>query len=61
MIESFLEKFKHGNRKDFERLIIPKLSDILSDIQKKNKIKNILQSMKNENRVRLDNKIWIKF
>jgi ATP-dependent DNA helicase RecG len=60
MIEAYLEKFKKGIRADFESLIIPKLSDVLSDIQKKDKVKNLLQSMKRENRIRLNDTFWVK-
>ena len=60
MIESYLSKFNEGTRKDFEKLIIPKLSDILSDSQKKDKVKNLLQAMKKENIIRLNAKVWAK-
>lgn len=60
MIVAFLEKFGEGTRKDFESLIMPKLSDILSNSQKKDKIKNLLQALKKEDRVRLNNRIWKK-
>jgi ATP-dependent DNA helicase RecG len=60
MIVAFLEKFGEGTRKDFESLIMPKLSDILSDSQKKDKIKNLLQALKKEDRIRLNNRIWKK-
>lgn len=58
MVEAFLAKFKQANRKDFEDLIIPKLSDILSDKQKKDRVKNLLQAMKKENRIRLIGRMW---
>ncbi len=60
MIESFLETYSEGTRTDFEKLIIPKLSDILSDTQKKDKVKNLLQSMKTGNRIRLNGKVWVR-
>ncbi|MEY2830406.1 MAG: hypothetical protein RIQ33_2264, partial [Bacteroidota bacterium] len=60
MILSFLDKFSEGNRRDFEQLIIPKLSDILSETQKKDKVKNILQGLRKENKIRLNGKNWIK-
>ena len=58
MIEAFLQKFKKGTRQDFETLITEKLSDILTDQQKKDKVKNILQAMKREGRIRLNTKKW---
>lgn len=60
MIEAYLEKFGEGTRKDFETLIIPKLSDVLGEIQKRDKVKNILQAMKREERISLNGRIWKK-
>ena len=60
MIEAFLDKFKTGTRQDFEELIIPKLSDVLTGKQKKDKVKNILQSMKRNNIICLKGREWIK-
>ncbi|MBN2776866.1 MAG: putative DNA binding domain-containing protein [Bacteroidales bacterium] len=60
MIVAFLDKFKTGTRQDFEELIIPKLSDVLSGKQKKDKVKNILQSMKRNNIICLTGRKWIK-
>ena len=60
MIVAFLEKFDEGTRLDFESLIMPKLSDVLTDSQKKDKVKNLLQSLKKERRVRLNGRIWKK-
>ncbi len=58
MIEAFLQKFKTGTRQDFEILITEKLSDVLTERQKKDKVKNILQAMKREGRIRLNGKNW---
>lgn len=58
MIEAFLQKFKTGTRQDFETLITEKLSDVLTEQQKKDKVKNILQAMKREGRIRLNGKNW---
>jgi ATP-dependent DNA helicase RecG len=60
MIEAFLSKFKKGIRRDFEDLIIPKLSDVLTDKQKKDKVKNILQAMKIEGKIKLVDRVWHK-
>ena len=60
MIESFLGKFGDGTRKDFESLLIPKLSDALSESQKKAKVKNMLQAMKRDKRISLNGRIWKK-
>lgn len=60
MIESFLDKFSIGTRQEFEVLIKAKLSDVLTDKQKTDKVKNILQAMKREGRIRLNGKVWEK-
>ena len=60
MIEALLNKFGEGTRKDFETLLLPKLSDVLSETQKKAKVKNILQSMKRDNIICLNGRIWKK-
>lgn len=59
MIEAFLGKFKKGSRKDLEDLILPKLSDVLSESQKKDKVKNLLQAMKKQGRIRLKERSWL--
>jgi ATP-dependent DNA helicase RecG len=54
-----LEKFKKGKRADFEKVLLDKLPDVLSHDQKKGKIKNILQKMKRENKIKLsENRQW---
>jgi ATP-dependent DNA helicase RecG len=58
MIEAFLQKFKTGTRQDFETLITEKLSDVLTERQKKDKVKNILQAMKRQGRIRLIGRNW---
>jgi len=59
MIIAYLKKFKEANRAEIEKLIIPKLSDILTDKQKKDKVKNILQALKRDNLIRLNNRVWV--
>ena len=59
MIVDYLTKFKTGTREDFERVILDKLPDVLSDTQKKNKIRNILQVLKNKGVIEIDKgKSW---
>lgn len=59
MIEAYLNKFRKASRHDIEDLISEKLSDVLTDNQKKHKIKNILQSMKNSGRIILNKeRLW---
>ena len=59
MIVDYLTKFKTGTREDFERVILDKLPDVLSDTQKKNKIRNVLQGLKKLGIIELaDQKNW---
>ncbi|BBM82091.1 RNA-binding domain-containing protein [Candidatus Uabimicrobium amorphum] len=51
MIISYLEKFGEATRKDLEELLIDKISDVLNNKQKKNKIAYILQQMKKANTI----------
>ena len=60
LILSFLDKFIKGDREDFEKLLMPKLSDILSDKQKKDKVKNLLQGLRKENQIILNGRTWFK-
>ena len=59
MILDYLKKFKRGKRSDFEKVLLDKLPDVLSPDQKKDKIKNILQKMRRENKIILsENRQW---
>jgi ATP-dependent DNA helicase RecG len=59
MILSYLKKFGKGNRSELENLIIPKLSEVLKEKQKKDKVKNLLQAMRKDNLIRLKERNWI--
>jgi len=54
MIVQHLRHFKQANRKDLEKILIDKLPDGLSDVQKENKIKNLLAEMSKEGLVTSD-------
>jgi len=47
IIIDYLQEFGKGLKSDFEKVLLDKLPDILDNQQKKNKIKNYLQSLKN--------------
>lgn len=47
-----------GQRSDFEGLLLDKLPDVLDIDQKKNKVKNILQSMRRNGLIETEGKIW---
>lgn len=60
MILDYLEKFGEGKREDFEEILLDKLPDVLEIEQKKHKIKNILQKMKREQKIKVGvNRQWI--
>ena len=40
--------------------MIPKLSDVLAETQKRAKVKNMLQAMKRDKRISLNGRIWKK-
>ena len=54
MVLSLLKKFGPASRKEINRLLFEKLPDVLTHEQKSNKIKNILQEMKNNGSIRQD-------
>lgn len=58
IIIEYLERFKEGERQDFERILLTKLPDILNKDQKKTKIKNNLQSLRKEGKIWLDGRLW---
>jgi ATP-dependent DNA helicase RecG len=51
LILEYLRKFGQGTRADFRRLILDKLSDVLTERQKENKINNLLQKLKRHGRI----------
>jgi ATP-dependent DNA helicase RecG len=58
MILKYLEKFGEGKREDFESLLLDKLPDVLDIIQKRNKIKNNLQTLRKQGKIDIKGKIW---
>lgn len=48
LVISHLKSFGPTRRKDFERLLLPKLPEILDDLQKVNQVRNLLQEMARE-------------
>lgn len=60
MILKYLKKFKQASRYDIDMLITDKLSDVLTDEQKKSKVGNILTKMRKKDLIRVDvKKKWI--
>ncbi len=51
-ITSYLSQFKHATRKDVEDVLLKALSPALNDVQKKNKITNLLSKMRAKGRIK---------
>ena len=54
MIIQFINKYGHASREDIDQLLMEKLSDVLSETQKRNKIKNFLWTLAQEGKIRND-------
>ena len=60
LIIEYLKKFEPATRSDIETLLLDKLPQNLTEDQKKNKVKNMLQYMRNKNLIDLNNNFkWI--
>ena len=60
LILKYLEKFEYGSRSNIEELLLNKLPEILSKKQKKYKVKNLLQRMKRNGKIKLNkDRHWI--
>jgi ATP-dependent DNA helicase RecG len=58
IILDYLKQFGEGRREDFEKILLDKLPEVLDIDQKKNKIKNILQSLRKQDLIGPEGKIW---
>ncbi len=58
IILDYLRKFKEGRKSDFEQILLDKLPDVLDIEQKKNKIKNNLQTLRKQGEIVPDGKVW---
>jgi len=58
MILDYLKQFKSAKRIDFEKVLLDKLPDILDEDQKKNKVKNNLQSLRKDGSIVNKKGIW---
>lgn len=59
IILDYLDKFKEGKKADFENVLLDKLPDVLDTEQKKNKIKNNLQTLRKQGIIQPVGKKWI--
>ncbi len=58
LICEYIEKFGQARRVDIDSLLLDKLPDVLDEKQKANKIKNLLQALKNKGLIEPDGKSW---
>lgn len=58
LILEYLATYREAKRIDVERLLLDKLLEVLDEKQKYNKIKNLLQNMKNKGLVNSEGKVW---
>jgi len=62
MILEYIDKGGSVKRKSIDNLIVPKLSQTLSELQKKNKVTNFLTALRMENKIKSSGfGIWEKF
>lgn len=54
----FLEQVEQAKKANIEAFLMEKLPDVLSDAQKKNKVRNLLQQMRIAGDIRADGKLW---
>lgn len=59
IIIDYIKKFKTAKKADLEEILLEKLGDSMTDIQKKNKIKNILQKLRRDGVIEPHGKEWI--
>jgi ATP-dependent DNA helicase RecG len=58
VILDYLQIYKKGKKSDFEKVLLDKLPSILDDQQKKNKIKNNLQTLRLAGKIVNEGKEW---
>jgi len=58
MILQCIERFEAVKRSVIDDLLLDKLPDVLSEQQKKAKVRNLLQSLRKENKITAEGKTW---
>lgn len=58
LILSHIKSFGQAKRLDIDRLVLDKLPTVLDQQQKQNKIKNLLQKLKNQGFIYTEGKVW---
>lgn len=54
LIVSYLKKYGNAQKKDIMKLVGPKLSEVLDNKQKDNKIQNLLKALKRDGIITVD-------
>ena len=54
MVIAYLTQFGEAKREDIDKLLVDKLSDVLTDDQKENFITNLLQEMRKDGTIRTE-------
>lgn len=52
LLTDYLERFGQATRAEVDKLLLPKLSEVLSDEQKQNKVSNLLTKLRRNGRIR---------
>ena len=58
LICDYLKKFGEAKRLDIDTVLLDKLPAVLDETQKANKVKNLLQSLRNQGEIFVEGKIW---
>jgi len=60
LIIKYLKEFKKARKTDISELLLSKLPSILTSDQKENRIKNLLQKMKKQKQIKVDDqRHWV--
>ena len=59
IIIDYIKEFKTAKKADLEEILLEKLGDSMTEAQKKNKIKNILQSLRRDGVIEPQGKEWV--
>lgn len=52
LLTDYLDKYGEASRTEINQLLLPKLSEVLTDVQKDNKIANLLTNLRRGGRIR---------
>jgi ATP-dependent DNA helicase RecG len=58
MILDYIRQYDFATKTNIDHLVLDKLPDVLDIIQKRNKIKNNLQTLRKQGKIDIKGKIW---